>query len=578
MRKMTTRFLLLYAFLALLPALAFIGAYSVQAANRQRDEIWYQDRLFLSQTAASLNQIITGMSAAAGTLTMNSALMDMLEGAYPTASDELMANIRTIQPAFTQTQAANPSLAGVYIYRFEASFLTDSDLLFTLPMADAFPYDRQWLVNEDEPRGMLVTPSGPVRQPYDATLDTALYVVFSRVFDRSFSRQVGVIEIQLNMQRALTELGIPRDRGALSLRSEGRLYPIRFTSLGASLDDPLSEEEAAAIGDGRNHKTRIVEPVGLTGMDLEYISESATGRSAASATLSAALLLLLPTLLAYGFVYGVTLRLSRFGRHILRSNPSAPAAYEARQPDDELGDVINAYNALAASHKSLLEQARDAERMKNAATYYAMSSQVNPHFMFNTLENIRMQIEVERYGDATRMLQVLARFLRYNISLRPESSLDEEINHIERYLMIYQYRMGGRIEFSVNRPANAPLDKARCPFCMLQPLVENCLRHGMRDDSPLRVALAIEQCGDGWMISIEDNGSGMRPEEIRAMNATLENAAPAKQSVREQVGLINVNSRIKYFYGPAYGLSLEANGLNGLTVRVRIGKKAVDAT
>ncbi|MDR1262061.1 MAG: histidine kinase [Oscillospiraceae bacterium] len=572
--KMTTQFMLLYGFLALLPALVFIGSYSAQVSNRQRQEIWYQEKLFLSQTAASLNQAIVSMGAVADTLTMNSALMDMLEGVYPTASDELMAYIRVIQPALTQSQAANPGLRGMYIYRFNETFLSDSDLLFATPMVSIFPYDPAWLLCSGEPCGMIVTPADPVRRLYGETLDTALYVSFTRVFDRSFSQQVGLIETQLDMDRALTELGIPQDRGALELRFEGRWYPIRITARGAHLDDPLPDSEAATI---EKDRTLIIEPVGLTRMELAYAFDPSLGQSAVGATVSMALLLLLPTLLAYWFVYRLALRLSRFGQHIQQTDASSPTAYEKKQPDDELGDVVSAYNTLVLFHKELLDQVRSAERMKNAATYYAMSSQVNPHFMFNTLENIRMRIEVERYDDASRMLQTLARFLRYNISLRQDSSLEEELCHIERYLVIYQYRMHSRIEYSVNRPDDAPLNKVRCPFCMLQPLLENCLRHGIRDEKPLIITVSIEPSDDDWLIVIADNGSGMRPDEIESMNESLQAAAPTEQAAQAQVGLSNVNARIKYFYGSGYGLRLESNGDGGLTVRVLIGWKAADA-
>lgn len=575
-RKMTTRFMLLYGFLALLPALVFITAYSSQVVSRQRQEIFYQEKLFLSQTAVALNQTIVSMSAIADTLTMNSALMDMLENAYTTASDELMACIRVIQPALSQTQAANPGVRSMYIYRYDDTFLTDSDLLFTLPMVDVFPYDKSWLTNDDEPSGMLIAPGDNVRYPSGELLESALYASFTRVFDRSFSRQVGLIETQLDMDRALAELGIPSDRGSLALRAGGRLYPIRFTTLGAHLNTlPLGSDEDLFIGSADN--TLIVEPIGMTGMELMYLFDPAMGLSALVATASMALLLLLPTLLAYGFIYKMALRLSRFGQHIQRTDASSPTAYEKKQPDDELGDVVSAYNALAGSHKALLEQVRSAEQMKNAATYYAMSSQVNPHFMFNTLENIRMRIEVERYGDATQMLQVLARFLRYNISLRQESNLEDELSHIERYLMIYQYRMRDMVRYTVNRPKDITLDKARCPFCMLQPLTENCLRHGIRDEHPIIITVTIDQAEYGWRILIEDNGSGMRQDEIDAMNALLATSSLVEQTAHSHVGLINVNARIKYFYGQEYGLSLEANDSGGLTVIVKMGRKAANA-
>jgi two-component system sensor histidine kinase YesM len=166
------------------------------------------------------------------------------------------------------------------------------------------------------------------------------------------------------------------------------------------------------------------------------------------------------------------------------------------------------------------------------------------------------------------MLQVLGRFLRYNISLRQESSLEEELNHIERYLTIYRYRVRNLIDYSVDRPANVELGGVRCPFCMLQPIVENCIKHGLRDDRPMIINVTIEQDGGDIAINIRDNGSGMDPLDIENMNALLNTSV--FQDAPGPVGLQNVNARVSYFYGKGYGLKVLPNDDGGLTVSVRI--------
>lgn len=219
----------------------------------------------------------------------------------------------------------------------------------------------------------------------------------------------------------------------------------------------------------------------------------------------------------------------------------------------------------------LIDSVQEAERLKNAANYYAMSSQVNPHFMFNTLENIRMHIELEKYDDANQMLFSLSRFLRYNISMREESSLEAELEHTRYYVRIYQYRIQHMIRFDIRKEEDVP--DIPCPVRILQPIVENSLKHGIAGmNTPIQVEVSVRRCAGGVMIEVTDDGSGMSDEALSELNARMATATLHKRDqADDHVGLDNVNARIKYYYGAEYGLSFAHGHPTGVRCRMYAG-------
>ncbi len=571
-QSLTTRFVALYILLVFIPTLIFIALYSRSLSAQQRSEARYKEQLLLNQTASFLGDTLSRGEGVVSAFQSENTLLDLLEGGFSTASEELMACITHVRPMMTSVLASYPVLRDVYVYRYRPSFLTNSDLVFNLPMIDQFPYNPGLLEASGGARGFLAADPTAVRQLDNARVNSSQFIYLLPLYNRGYSQAIGLLEVQVDIDRALAPLDIAQNGGgALYLQDGGTYYPIVRTAGGLHMDWTRGMD---ALPDARDRQT-VRETVKGTALSLSYVFADAPEASAAIGgnVARAALLLLLPTLVVCVYVSWHASRLSRFGRHIRQTEKASPLPFPDKARGDELGDVIGAYNQMAETIHGLIAQVRQAEQLKNAATYYAMSSQVNPHFMFNTLENIRMQIEVEHYADASQMLFVLGRFLRYNISLRRESRLSDELTHIENYLMIYRYRVQALLYYTIDVAEGLSPADVRCPFCMLQPIVENCLKHGIRDDTPLEISVRIEPDGDDIAITVADNGSGMTQGGIDALNESLETPELREQGTDTHVGLGNVNARLKHFYGDAYGLTLTAGEAGGLLIRIRIGRE-----
>ncbi len=568
--RLTTRFIILYVVLMFIPTVSFIAIYSNTLAKQVRNESQYKEQLMLNQTAAFLSSSLSGGEAIINSFQTENMLLNLLEGSYGSASEELLACVTYVQPMMSSILATNPLIRDIFVYRYHETFLTNSDMVFNLPMISEFPYGESSSSPPWNARGFLAVAPDLVRHWETEAPVSSQYVFLIPIYNRGFNKVAGLLEVQMDMDRALTALELAVNGGRLYVCDEGVFYPVVRAAGGAHLD----WRGGAMAPSLEEYDQMVSAPVEGTTLSLLYAYRDAASANADRErnVVLAALILLLPTSIVCAYVFQIVSRLVRFGQHIRAAEESAPMPFLEKAGKDELGDVIREYNAMAATIEGLIAQVTQVEQLKNAATYYAMSSQVNPHFMFNTLENIRMQIEMERYEDASRMLFVLGRFLRYNISLRRESVLKDELTHIENYLMIYRYRVQNLIDFSIKAPETLPLESIRCPFCMLQPIVENCLKHGIRDGVSLTIAIEIREEGENLLVTVTDNGTGMPKEDIDAMNESFLSHESREEAGDVHVGLGNVNARLKYFFGHGYGLRLISNEPVGLIAQIRIAK------
>ena len=575
-RRLTTRFVILHILLVFIPSVTFIGLYATNLHIQRQNEARHNVQLMLSQTASFLSNSLSRVDAIGSSFQRENALLDMMECNYTRASDELMACITYIQPMISSILATYPFINDIAIYRNEPSFLTNSELVFYLPMVDVFPYDRALLNPRVPISSFLAANPHQLRLTRDTVPTASQYVTLMHLYNRSFTRVVGTLEIQIDMDKLLILPALTNGDGSLYLMSDGITYPLNPMNGGFHLD----WESGALASPTPAGMQCVSQQVEGTPLSLVYAYPAYQGTLSVlwGNVLFVSMMLLVPTTIVSFNIYRHAARLSSFEKHIRATKEADNALIpyvEKSSQDDELKEVFTAYNELIQTVDDLISQVRTAEKLTNAATYYAMSSQVNPHFMFNTLENIRMQIETECYEEASRMIFVLGHFLRYNISLRRESKLSFELEHIERYMMIYRYRNRSLVDFVMEIPADMQLDAVRCPFCMLQPIVENCLKHGLIGTRTLVIKTTIACEKSDILIHIADNGTGMTQEEIDRLNASLQEPEFLEQSGQAHVGLSNVNSRVRYYYGEGYGLRVMPNTVGGIIVCVRISRYPV---
>lgn len=242
--------------------------------------------------------------------------------------------------------------------------------------------------------------------------------------------------------------------------------------------------------------------------------------------------------------------------------------------DNELGDIGRGINQLAEDVKGLLDSRLEDERRKQDLEYRMLQNEVNPHFIYNTLNSIRWMATIQNAPGIAEMVTAFARLTK-SISKSTEKlvPLQDELALLNDYLTIQRYRYGGDIEIEVARIE----DETLCRDCMiprftLQPLAENAIFHGIEPKggrgSVLLDIRTDEKTGDVLVI-LTDDGVGMPPQQAAHLLDEPKEDAEKKEKFRH-VGLWNVNRRIQYAFGEGYGLSVESEEDVGTQITIRL--------
>ena len=220
--------------------------------------------------------------------------------------------------------------------------------------------------------------------------------------------------------------------------------------------------------------------------------------------------------------------------------------------------------------KRLIERNTEQEKQRRRTELALLQAQINPHFLYNTLDTIIWLIESGEISEAVKMVGSLSNYFRFSLSRGQNViTLEEEQQHIRSYLEIQQMRYRDLMEYQIDIPDE--LKSYTLPKLTLQPLVENALYHGIkirRRKGLIRVTGRRQ--GDHLMLEVADDGCGMTPERLEEVRASLVDGRP------EGFGLRTVHQRIQILFGADYGLSLKSDPETGTVIYVKIPMQTID--
>ena len=235
---------------------------------------------------------------------------------------------------------------------------------------------------------------------------------------------------------------------------------------------------------------------------------------------------------------------------------------EAQGPAElkSIGDGVKSLLIRLDDTITNLHREQDERRLTEIEN---LKHQINPHFIYNTLDAIKQLSDLGLNQDASRMILHLSRLLRIGLSHDSETiSLREELDHVNSYVSILEIRYPGVFRFTTDCPAE--LENRQILKAVLQPLVENAIYHGLKEvrrEGTLHVS--AEECGSLLKIRIKDNGKGMEQDVRERLNASFEDTKVEKSA---RIGMRNVHNRIRLFYGSPCGLKIEVPEQGGTEV------------
>ncbi|WP_426452640.1 cache domain-containing sensor histidine kinase [Paenibacillus sp. S-38] len=237
---------------------------------------------------------------------------------------------------------------------------------------------------------------------------------------------------------------------------------------------------------------------------------------------------------------------------------------------DEAGRLGNQFNRMIERIRQLIEENNRIGERKKEAELHALQSQINPHFIYNTLESIRMTAEFNDDSEVADMTEILGKLLRYSITDKKEFvQFEDELEHLRNYMKLQEFRYPGRFRLEIEPYGR--FESLRMLKLTVQPIVENAILHGMNPTQTMVVSVSLAISGEDAVMVIKDNGVGMSRETLGKLSRSL-SVPQAEGDRRDQrgVGLRNVNERLKLYYGEAYGLEVYSTEGEGTEVHVRL--------
>ncbi|HJB17089.1 MAG TPA: histidine kinase [Candidatus Blautia excrementipullorum] len=278
-------------------------------------------------------------------------------------------------------------------------------------------------------------------------------------------------------------------------------------------------------------------------------------------------ILVLATIAAHFLSHSVTNRISSVIHQMSKVREGTPAPMDSPTYHDEVGDLIDTYNYMTRKMGSLMEEQLKAAEELRIAEFNSLQAQINPHFLYNTMDMINWLAVQGRNSEVSSAVQSLSKFYKLTLS-RKESitTIGKEEEHVSIYIQLQNMRFHDRITFVSDIPDE--LTEYRIPKLTLQPVIENAVLHGILEKESKSGTIVLT----GWLeeddiiLLISDDGVGIPPEKL----STIIAGEGSSSSGGTNIAVYNTHRRLQILYGPEYGLTYSSQPGQGTEVQIRI--------
>ncbi|OME14067.1 hypothetical protein BSK60_13845 [Paenibacillus odorifer] len=275
---------------------------------------------------------------------------------------------------------------------------------------------------------------------------------------------------------------------------------------------------------------------------------------------------------AMSFTYGIILRFSKKVKIIIKSMKRLQEGDLSTRihlnREDELQLIANNFNYMCERLELYINKVYISELTQKNAELVALQSQINPHFLYNTLEAIRMRAITQGAKDVGQMIYILSTLFRTMIKKSMVVTISDEIEYCNLYLELFQIRHKDRLQI-ISQISPVAMNCSIVKL-LIQPVIENYIVHGFRPDRfGNLIRIEVTESGGEIQIAISDNGNGITPSKLTELQQMLQ-VSMRMDEPPSSVGLCNVNERIKLYYGTEYGLTIASEVNKGTIVIMNI--------
>ena len=567
-----TKFLVLFALLITLPfMLSGFLTYWKYSSNVERDAQAYSEQI-AEQVAINLRQYVKEMDRITLALYYDSEVMRILDRRKASEQGRnylTVGELTAMNQLISSVIIERTELEGVFIFALDGSLF--SNLQETIRTSWE-PESNDWMaLAKRKNGGLAIIP--PLEGRYYLGPPRVVLSLARLIKDPFTTEDLGYMKIDLTsagFEKIISSVRVTPNSKLYVFNEElQQLYP--FTgqapnSYGA-LADERSDQWIVSEREVDYGNLRIVSVV-----PREDVLADARQLTSFTLWISAAALLLAylaAVLTSNAFVKPINHLLKRM-RRVQTGDFQGRAEVYSR---DEVGLLTEGFNHMVSRLDLMIKDMYELRLREKDSELSALQSQINPHFLYNTLESISMFAHKEKNEELSRVITSLGRLLRYTVNNKERFvTLAEELAFVDHYLSIQSFRLEERL--STEMLSDFSHEPAIVPKLILQPLVENAIEHGL-GAAPLKLTLLTKIIDQDLFVFVMDNGKGISPERKREIEGSI-GRTPAQSpeigadKATKGFALRNIHQRLLLLYGEPYGLTIEDTRGRGTSVYVRI--------
>ncbi len=504
----------------------------------------------------------------------NKALINYLNGTYLTVSEELFYYTSEIRPLFSYITASDRYISDIMVY-------SKYKPLVPLPSQLLYREDASNTLETLQLKGEWSSPE----------VDGNISLIFEvPIYKEDHFKRIGYIHIRLG-SNIFTDYFQPDQNSQIRYLKSGNNWfmledkkvvkitnPNKDSLLAHYLRVERDYENVSSFRDGGLLVNK--QKIDQTDCLLVYITPQASLSGLSefkTPILVMTALFLLLSYLYYLIISSFTYRLKRFSKYIAKTDHNFLKEYKDEISSDEIGQVINFYNTMVRKISNLITDLHISEMKKSEANYFALQAQMHPHFLYNSLETARMMAEAGNDEPVSNFLYNLGGVIRYSFSSASTKivNIHLEIETVIKYLELYKASSNEQIDYCVTTQGDLSL--INCPPFILQPLVENSIKHGVGANSA-KIFIKVLASTDGkqTVITVTDNGIGIAPDTLETINLVLKGEIEPdiiQKTGSGCLGLRSIIKRIQDFYSDRALFTLESIQGSGTEIRIMITEK-----
>lgn len=497
---------------------------------------------------------------------------DMLKDAAAGDTSRYYTHLNDLENVFSQARIAEPLIHSIYVSTPIGEFYPSSMNRSRMNVfEDTFLYDRM----EQEQKNLWV--EGHEDMLFSGK-DRVISLILKPIFDTPVNGVYIVVNIREDGFRKLVRGGSGDGAASFLLNAEGEsVYSVKEPLITQAVDSGIIKgmiggspegNQSFALG-GKSYLLNYAH-LGIADWTMTTIQSQAgvlkdmiyVKWMIAAFTLAA---FLVTSLISGAFTRSLLKPLQGLMKVMKRVESNDLTARFESGSGDELAQVGFRFNRMLEQIVVLIQEVTQAETNKRAAEIKALSAQMDPHFLYNTLNTIYWKLNLKQVAPSQKMVMSLSKLFQLGLNKGQEiTTLSKELEHVRQYLELQTSCYEGLFTYEIH-VREPELSGLPVPRIVLQPLVENSILHGFRDmESGGNIVIDIEEDGERWRLTVSDNGSGMEEEQVRSLFGSESEKGYA---------VSNLIRRLQLYYGDSAAFQVDSAPGLGTAVIISLPKK-----